>query len=335
MQLPEKLKERVGLWLMTAEYGHQIIVAQALKRTPRTLRLWKAKAQKKIKKKSGRPRQKVNPKEKLIIEKEWERQGYPGSRPVIQALPKVRVRVVREVIKDLKSKRKKRRDKTIKAVRKSIRVKEAGTVLAMDGTTKKRGDDYLIYRDRGSLSVNAEKCGGPLRTHNILRVLTKLKSEKKLPLVYCTDNGAPLCSKAIESFLEKNYIIHLKNLPHTPQHNGSCENAVREFKELFSEILDLKVVTQTLNTNRMRASLNWQTSCEFEKSNTKTFTPKERMKFYANTKANIKNALIGINNAKEKRLREREEILKTMENFSLITITRGSQSRESKAEVIT
>ena len=335
MQSAEKLKERVALWLVTAPYGNQKIVAEALALTPRTLRQWKNEARKQIKKKLGRPKQETNLKDKIKIAKEWKRQGYPGSRPVIHALPQIRVRVVREIIAALKQRRKKRREKIRKEVRTSIKVKCAGVVLAMDGATKSHGEDYVVSRDRGSKSVNVEKCESSLNTNDVLNILTKLKDKNKLPLVFCTDNGSPLCSQRVNDFLEKNYIIHLKNLPHTPQHNGSCENAVRDFKELLNENLAIEDIEKTLNECRLRASLNWQTSYEFEKTNSIKFNHDERMEFYDKAKTNIKTAIYGINNAKEKRLRERNEILKTLEDFSFITIIRGSQSRAYKAEDIT
>ena len=46
----------------------------------------------------------------------------------------------------------------------------------------------------------------------------------------------------------------------------------------------------------------------------------------------IESAIIGIKNAKEKRKKEREAILQSMEDFSLIKITRGRQARYVKAE---
>lgn len=46
----------------------------------------------------------------------------------------------------------------------------------------------------------------------------------------------------------------------------------------------------------------------------------------------INLAIIGIETADEKRKKEREAIFQSMEDFSLIKITRGHQSRYVKAE---
>jgi transposase InsO family protein len=335
MDYPRELKERVGQWLRTAPYGSQKTVAQALEVTPRTLRQWKRQAERKFKTQRGRRRLAISFREKIIIAREWKRQGYPGERPVRVALPSLRVRVVREVIRDLKARRKKRREVIRMKVRTRVRVNKVGAVLTMDGTSLKKGDDYIVYKDRSSLEVRAQACGGFLSSRNTLGILENLKQKNTLPLVICTDNGSPFCSQEVENFLDKNYIVHLKNLPRVPQHNGSCENAVREFKEQLIENLSAEVALKKLNECRKRQSLNWQTSVEFTQSNYKPYSEEERMKFYDNAKDKIKNAVFGIKSARDKRKIEREEILKTMEAFSLITITRGNQSRQIKAEEIT
>ncbi len=303
--------------------------------SPRTLRLWKSQAQKKNKRQRGRIRLAISFKEKIIIAREWQRQGYPGSRPVIMALPSLRVRVVREIIGNLKMRRKKRRETIKLKVRTKIRVKKVGAVITMDGASVQKGDDYIVYKDRSSLEVNVERCGSFLNSNNTIGVLKKMKQTNRLPLVLCTDNGSPFCSAEVENFLDTNYIVHLKNLPRVPQHNGACEVAVREFKEQLIENLSTEKAIKKLNENRKRQSLNWQTSSEFTKNNFITYSDEERMKFYNNAKDKIKYVTFGIKSAKDKRKMERAEILKTMEDFSLITITRGNQSRQIKAAEIT
>ena len=135
--------------------------------------------------------------------------------------------------------------------------------------------------------------------------------------------------------MDKNYMVHLKNLPRVPQHNGACEIAVREFKDVFNEFFDEEKTTNVLNENRLRASLSWRTATEFEKANFKEISLKERIEFFNETKQNIKKELFGITNAKEKRKIERRAILNTMEAFGLATIIKGHPPAKSKAERIT
>ena len=143
-------------------------------------------------------------KNKLTVVREWKKQGYPGERPVRQALPGIRLRVIREVIRELKVRRQKRRERITAEVRTSVSVEQVGAVMSMDGASFNKGMDYLVYKDRGSLKVNVEKCELFLQSSDTLRVLEKLKLEERLPLVLCTDNGSPLCSNNVEEFLNTN-----------------------------------------------------------------------------------------------------------------------------------
>lgn len=335
MQYPKALKQKVGSWLVTAPYGSQQIVAEALAVSSRTLRAWKISVrQQRANKTQGRKKVAISFKEKLVAAREWHRQGYPGSRPVIKALPMLRVRVVREVISELKMRRKKRADKMKLQVRSSVQVKQAGSVLTMDGASLRKGIDYIVHRDRGSLSVKATKCDGHLSSLDTLGVLNNLDIQNRLPFVLCTDNGSPFCADVVEDFLGKKYIVHLKNLPRVPQHNGSCENAVKEFKELLVYKSNTESTVKTLNENRKRSKLNWQTSQQFEEKNLISCTEETRRIFFLETKQRIEKALVGINSAYKRRKIEREEILKMMQDFSLISITRGNQPRQTKAEEI-
>ena len=151
----------------------------------------------------------------------------------------------------------------------------------------------------------------------------------------CTDNGSPFCNKEVEDFLNTNYILHLKNLPRVPQHNGACEIAVREFKDVFIENFDIKKTEKILNENRLRASLSYRTCEEFEKAEKHEISLKMRIEFFNKTTENIKMATNGISNAMMKRKIERSTILKTLEDFELITITKGHHPASYKAEVIT
>ena len=215
-----------------------------------------------------------------MVTREWRRQGHPGSRPVIKALPGQRARVVREIISELKMRREMRAEKMKLQMRSSIRVTSAGSVLAMDGASLQKGDDYIVQRDRGSLSITVTKCGGHLNSKHTLSALKNLDKQNRLPLVLCTDNGSPFCADSVKDFLSNKYIIHLKNLPRVPQHNASCENAVKEFKELLAYKKDANSTVATLNEYRKRKTLNWQTSQEFEEKNFISCTEENRKTFY-------------------------------------------------------
>jgi transposase InsO family protein len=239
------------------------------------------------------------------------------------------------VIAELKLKKRRRFERKRAHNRTSVIVNQPGTVCAMDGATLKKGEDFVVYRDRGSLSVNAESCSGPLKSADTINVLTILKAKKRLPLVVCTDNGSPLCSKDVETFLSDNKVVHLKSLPHVPQHNGSAEQAVNDFKKLVKDGNAPIRACDILNKNRLREALDWMTPEQAEKSNLKLYTDEERAMFYEAVSNAKEAAVLGILSAKEKRKAERKAILQTMEEFSLIKIITRRSTPSAKPEVIT
>lgn len=322
MEYPRIVKDQVGLWLREAPRGSQKIVAQALNVSDRTLRSWKKSASKK----RGRQPLRSSFSETKQILKEWRRQGYPGSRPVIKALPGVRVRRVREVIAEMKLRRRRRALKFKQANRTQVRVKKVGVVVTMDGATIQRGEDIIVSRDRGSLSVNADACFGSLRAEHTVQKLEQLKVSGRLPLVFCSDNGSPFCANIVETFLDRHKIIHLRSLPRVPQHNGSCENAVKELKQLLSEGLSVENACEILNKSRKRRQLGWKTTEEVDDEKFVQYNEESREKFYNEALLAIKQALHGTKSVMERRKAEREAILVTMERFDLITRTRGNRS---------
>lgn len=296
-------------------------MAKSLSVTPRTLRSWKANCNGPLKKR-GRKRIEATLSELLQIAREWSLQGYPGSRPIIEALPLVRVKLIREVIAGLNEKIKRRYERKRNEVRVSVTVHSAGTVLTMDGATTKEGD-LIVYRDRGSKSIRSEKCSGSVDSRDTLKLLEKLKDAELLPFVAMSDNGSPFCAKVVEDFYKENHIIHLRSLPRVPQHNGSCENGVGDLKRLMKFGLTSEDASHRLNNGRRRQSLNWQTSAQFEEDHSQECTAEDRSRFYEATCSAINAAVHGIDSAKERRKAEREAIFQSMERFELITRTRG------------
>lgn len=307
-----------------APRGSRKVVAQALNVSDRTLRSWQA-SHGSIKKRGRKPASATLSEVKLIVA-QWKEQGEPGTRPVIQALPKLRVRLIRDVIGKFKAKRLKRANELRLRARIAIDTNEPGTVLAMDGATVQKGEDIVVVRDRGSLRLTVVECGRSLCSADTLMMLQNMQQEGRLPVVLCTDNGSPFCSNVVEDYLAQQQVIHLKSLPHVPQHNGSAECAVKEVKTLLKMGINLFDIVDTLNERRKRRRLNWKTAAEFDSENFIPYTIEKRQQFYSAAKLAIKEAMLGTKNGYERRKAEREAILITMERFRLVTITRGGQT---------
>ncbi len=333
MRYPNELKDRVVLALKRKNHGDQLRTAELLKITPRTVRNWKRNQG--LHKNPGRKKIGITFLEKLQITRQWRRQGFCGARPIKKALPALRHRAIRDVVAELKLRQKKRKNQRIKSNRQSIKIKNIGIVQSIDGLLNHDGRDCILGKDRGSQRIKVQKCEQNLNADETIKFLSNLKDEQSLPLVLCTDNGSPFCNKEVSGFLNTNYILHLKNLPRVPQHNGACEIAVREFKDVFIENFDIKKTEKILNENRLRAGLSYRTCEEFEKAEKHEISIKMRIEFFNKTTENIKMATNGISNAMMKRKIERSTILKTLEDFELITITKGHHPASYKAEVIT
>lgn len=324
MQYPPELRKKVGLWLKeNPQRGNQKIVASCLGVETRTLRSWKTECSKV--RKRGRPAKKVTYSELHRIVKEWKRQGRPGWRPVAQGLSDVRIKLVQNAVSALKLRARKKMAANRAKLRVSIRTKNTGVVVGMDGATIRKGEDLIIVRDQCSLGVEATSCRGSLNSTDTLGVLNQMKSEERLPLVLKTDNGSPFCSNVVEDFLENNQVIHLRSLPRVPQHNGSCENAVREIKDLLKSGMSEAQACSVLNEGRKRSKLKWKTSSEVDRENKVSYNIEQRSLLYKTVKLATKMALLGTKNGYERRKAERKAILTTLESLGLITITRGGQ----------
>jgi transposase InsO family protein len=298
----------------------------------RTLRNWKHKqvGNKKI----GRPKVKNTLGDLIAIGREWKRQGYKGSRPVIAALPWLRVRLVREVVAALKKRRNKRKQRIVLMNRVSIEGLCSGAVHVLDATDLGHRQILLVGKDRASQLIRVAQTKDGFKDEDTIKYLNDLKAENKLPLVLATDNGSQFCSKKVKAHLERERIVHLRSQPHTPQHNGACEIAIRELKDTLKESNDLAKAVNSLNFGLKRRQLKYKTSAEVDQQKKIDYTEKERIKFYKAAQKLVRLKKSGLKNAREIRKAEREAILDTLARFKLVKLTRGEQNLVMKRENI-
>jgi transposase InsO family protein len=323
----DQVRQNVGLSLLTAKRRSQVVTAQVLRVSTRTLRSWKRRAKlKEALPKCGRPKKAAKLVEVKAIVREWKRQGYAGAEAVFRGLEGARLRLVRQVVALLKERRARRAKQHRLANRTTVEVNKAGVLLVIDAAKKpdQDGGELIVTRDRGSLKIEtrvsdqAATCAA-----DTLSLLKKLKKEGGLPYVLGNDNGSPFVAHEVVHFLNENNVIQLKSLPHVPQQNGSAENAVGEVKRLIRAGLNCAQACSILNDCRKRASLNWKTATEIELEENEKCSDTERVRFYHACKAAINLALLGMKTAYEMRKAEREAVFQTLEAFNLITRHRG------------
>lgn len=306
--------------------------AEMLGVSVRTLRNWKNVESKN--KKIGRPKVENTLGDKITIGREWKKQGYKGSRPVIAALPWMRVRLVREVVSQLKLRRHKRKQNIILKNRLSIKGLHPNAIHVLDATDIGQREMLLVGKDRATQFLKVNKIKHRFNDDETIRYLGELKKESGLPLVLATDNGSQFCSQKVKHHLKREKIVHLRSQPHTPQHNGACEIAVRELKETLSETKDLDKAVNKLNCGLKRRQLGYKTAIEIDQQKKIDYTYEERLEFYEAAEKNVRLKTFGLKNAREVRKAEREAILETLERFKLVKLTRGDQKLIMKRENI-
>lgn len=319
-RLDPVLKKRIAVWLKDAPHGRMSETALMLGVSTRTLRNWKKTLG--DSRPMGRPRTQITFNEILLISKEWKRQGFRGSRSVIEALPNLRVRLIRKIISELKKRRRLKRARFFSKHRISIRKIAPATFHTLDATYLTKNQLLLVGKDRGSQMISANPIVGKFNSESTIKYLENLRTKNQLPLVLSTDNGAQFCSKLVNDYLEKNKIIHLKSLPHTPQHNGSAEIGIRELKETMVDTKSLETALNALNTRFRRRVLGYKTAAEVHLHGVSDIFD-NRDQFYGITKDAIKARTSGLRSARDVRKAEREAVLDVMESFKLITINRG------------
>ena len=334
----EELKSLIGNWLARdADRGALKVLSQSLKVSPKTLNNWKRGA---CRRKGGRPKYTAQQRSNALkaVARELRRQGYPGEKAIEKALPHVPLRLIREYVSLLKARRRSRLAAKARSKRKSVRVKATGVILAQDGAHLGRSKagpvDAQVIKDRASLKIISATVG-PATEGHVRATLEKCKSEGRLPLVWSTDNGSAYVTEAVAEFLEREKVIHLKNLPRTPQHNASVERAVRELKEASAlgkgthvshEVARaaLSRAAGAINSFRYRMG-GEETASVLDERLPTAYNLLNREEFYAECKRAMCEAGLVAVNRRAERMAKRDAIYTTLEKYGLIEMTTGGK----------
>ncbi len=333
----EELKEIIGEWLRRDPgRGKLKILAESLQVSPKTLNNWKRKRPRR----SGRPRYTDTQRKAamLAVGRELRRQGYPGEKAIERELPHVPLRLIREYVRLFKARRRKRLDLARRARRESIVVKAKGAILVQDGAHLGRNRQGVveaqIAKDRGSLRIERASVGPQTEAH-VIEFLEEIRMSCGLPLVLGTDNGPCYVSDQVKEYLARHQVVHLASLPHTPQHNGAAERAVRELKEASglgkgvcvserAAKIALERAAARINANRYRAKIS-STADAMDERLPPAYNLVNRNLFYAECKAAMCEAALASVSARRRRMAERNAIYRTLERYGLVEITEGGK----------
>lgn len=241
-----------------------------------------------------------------------------------------------------------------------------------------RSVEGQVVKDVASTRNLAVWIGPPAKGHELVLMLLRTVEERGCwPLVWVSDNGPCNVEAELEALLRMHHVIHLRNLPRTPQHNTWIERGFRELKaetglgkgvvltgspealvdlrewlpgppERIGEVAhgrvsssEVGVQTQErplqnatwctslarawhkLDCVHVRTSRGGRTAVELDRILPRAEDLVCRDCFYAAACANIERAVLGVPNARARRLAERRAILETLEQFGLVRRTRG------------
>lgn len=204
------------------------------------------------------------------------------------------------------------------------------------GRTRQGEVQAQVLRDAASPQALAASTGGPVSAQDAVHVVdTAIAVNGRPPLVLATDNGPPYVAAGFEAYLAGHRIVHLKNLPRTPQHNARAERTIRAVKaesglgagaRLASPRDADEAIAVACARLALRVTQREAASC--------AYTEKQRERFYDAVCRRGKRAVRTAHGARARRMAEREAVNAELEERGLIQRTRGgARSARSKAEI--
>ena len=266
-----------------------------------------------------------------------------GEPALALAQPQLPRRALRVALKEAKAERAEQALAHQIAVRINVFIMMRMAVCVLDAThvgrdERGRAVEAEVLRDVATGQWLPFRVGQKAKGHAIVAMLKQLKRDTgTLPLVLQTDNGGAYTSEVVEEYLRKEGVVHLRSLPRTPQHNPVAERGIRTVKTRAN--VGKGYVVQSID---LVAALLERTRCELNRTlrqrTRRGLTPEDgwctmpsadasvdRAAFVRAVEANIENATKDLEKKRAVRKAEREAIYQTMEQFGLVTRTRGGR----------
>src|SRR5262245_875925 len=148
----------------------------------------------------------------------------------------VPVRLVQRFACELDRRHARRVQKRLERERVSATVLMRDVVWCLDATFLGRANGKSMWgevvKDVATSGFLAVSVGPAATAKDVIALLERLRKERGgLPLVLVTDNGPAYRSRELAVYLHAMGVVHLFNLPRTPQHNACAERGMREIKE--------------------------------------------------------------------------------------------------------
>jgi hypothetical protein len=223
----------------------------------------------------------------------------------------------------------------------SVRVHLGDVLWSLDETHLGRleaGDAVLglVVREVASTRTLVVSVGPACTAEDLVRALEHLRLVRgELPLVLCIDNGPAMKSELLEHYLRFHEVVALRNVAHVSQHNATVERGHRDLKEasglgkgviLHSHAeaaVDVARAVEQVNERRLVASRGMKTPAAVDNETPRWYPRIQRRAFYEAACRAIGKATQGCHSDRERRKAERDAILSVLEDYALISRTRG------------
>ena len=321
------------------------VLAEHLGTTTRTLRSWRAREGT-----SGLPGQ---PRHTEVAAKHaraevgrvWPNlpRGHDGWRSVVTILVRegiqVPTRLVQTVVRELKLERAERERARIEENRVHVEVLARDAIWALDQTHLMRDEQgevkCLAVRESLVPHVLGLSIGAPACGKDVARLLEQVAGERGTwPLVIQVDNGPENRNVDVAELLARERVVVLWNEPRTPQHNARMERSFGSLKAA-SDLEALRPPTRSgvcarileawerLDARTPRASLGGLTPVELDAIAPSAEDRVSRARFYTEVSETLRRIALAPQNARARRKAEREATWSALQQYGLVTRTRG------------
>ena len=345
------------------KHGDLVLLSRVLGKSPRTLRSWRSREGRSGS--PGQPAHSTSERARVLAEcrRVWRElpAGHDGWRSVCAVLERERVavpvRLVQRSVRMLKAQRCREEEQRVEENRVHVEVLAKNALWALDqtqlsavGQEKTTG---LVVRECVASHALGLSVGPPAAGADVVRLLWGAAQERGAwPFVLQMDNGSENNNRDVRELLDRQRVIALWNVPHTPQHNLRAERQIGALKRAGgfpsrwtrgAEATQRPVCTQELGVPAKRASLCARLFAAWALLDARTprpalggLTPLEldriapqaddhacRARFYAEVCGELQRIAGAPENARARRKLEREAIWCALERHGLVTRTRG------------
>lgn len=298
----------------------------------------------------GRPTHSQQERRRVLrtVARQWRREGWSaGWRVLADRLPAIPTRLVQTSLAALKARRRRREERRRTALRQHVEVLARDVLWSQDGTHLGRwlgkGVNAEVVREVATCkTLDLWVLPRATKSEDVIALLEGLWRQGRLPLVWSTDNGSCYCSAEVEAWLAEHWVIHLRSLPHTPQHNAWVERDHGELKaesglgkgvvlssleEAAQRVLKAREI---LDEYRLRARLGARTAAEIDRSLPSWEGVLDRRAFHDAVCRAREHAVLDTVGARARRLAERDATWAVLESYGLVRRTRGGAPLPSR-----